>query len=141
MTASGTTVEGLVEMRSMYNSCSRGMVTPTLIVTTKALFESYEGHGEGSKQRVTDMGTLEMGFDNLMFKRTPLVWDEDCPDDVMLFLNANHLKFKVGRGKNFIMTPFDNPLQQEAKQSHVILYANLITNNRARQGRIGDFIA
>jgi len=139
-TASGASVEGMNVMRNLYNSCSRGKTKPTLILTTQLLFEAYEKHGEGSKLETMSTKLLEMGFQNLLFKGTPIVWDEDVPSQVMVMLNSDFLKFVVGKGRNFITTPFVRPKDQEAKVAQVLLYANITLANRARQGRISNFV-
>lgn len=140
-TASGASVQGMNVMRNVFNSCSRGKTKPTLIITTQALFEAYEKFGEGTKLEIhNSTAMLDMGFQALSFKYVPILFDDDCPSNTMFFLNADYLRFVVGQGRNFITTPFIRPKDQEAKVAQVILYANLTCANRARQGRIGNFV-
>lgn len=144
-TASGASVQGMNVMRNVWNSCARGKNKPTLIISDQALYEAYEKHGEGSKLEIQSGGAavslLDMGFVSQTFKRTAFVFDDDCPAQTMFFLNSNYLRFVVGKGRNFITTPFIRPKDQEAKVAQVIFYGNLTCANRARQGRIGNFVA
>lgn len=146
-----TSLRNLIRaMERIYNSCMRGKVRPTVIITDQLIFEAYEQSMQltSSNYRVqVDRKMADAGFMNLLFKETPVVFDEDMPgaslvtnsdDHEMLFLNADFMKFVIGRGKNFVVTDFQRPENQDAKVSQVILYGNLTLNNRARQGRISN---
>jgi hypothetical protein len=112
------------------------------------MYEAYEQSLQltSSNYRVMiDQKMADAGFMNLLFKETPVVFDEDMPnaslvtnsdDHQMKFLNADFMKFVVGRGKNFVVTDMQRPENQDAKVSQIILYGNLTINNRARQGAI-----
>lgn len=135
---------GLSRMRTMYNSCSRGGMKPNLILTSQYLFEQYEALAVGI-ERLTDTRLADMGFQNIMFKMTPIVFDDDMPfedlatdEHQMLFLNTQFINFVVGKGKNFTNTEWQKPENQEAKVSQVIVYGNFTVSNRARLGRITD---
>lgn len=135
---------GVNRMRTLYNSCSRNGSKPTVITTSQYLFEEYE-KTLVPNERFVDMELGDAGFMNLMFKMTPIVFDDDMPfedlatdEHQMLFLNAEFLKFVIGKGKNFVVSDFVRPQNQEAKSSSVILYGNLTMSNRARQGRLTD---
>lgn len=124
----------LASMRNVFNSASRGNSKPELIITTQSVFEDYEAlalaHNEIS---VPDTTLGDAGFVNLTFKKVPMVFDEDCTTGDMYFLNPNFMKWVVGRGRNFVATPFMRPRNQDAKVSQIILYAQMILMNRARQ--------
>jgi hypothetical protein len=143
-TADGPSYEGLTAMRVMFNNCLRGEVrsAPTLIVTTQALFEWYEKHIEGDKQRVVANDASKVmadaGFLNLGFKGTPIIWDEDMDANEMLFLNAQYLGLVVGKGRNFKSLPFERPENQDAKFSHLLFAGNLVATRRDVHGRIVD---
>lgn len=131
-------------MRTLYNSCSRGKVKPTVIISDQFVFEQYEA-SLVPNERYMDMKLGDAGFLNLMFKATPFVFDEDMPgaslvttsdDHELVMLNADFLKFVIGKGKNFVVTDFQRPENQDAKVSQIILYGNLTCANRARQGRM-----
>lgn len=147
----GTSLRQLIRaMERIYNSCMRNKVRPTVIITDQLIYEAYEQSLQltSSNYRIqVDRKMADAGFMNLLFKETPVVFDEDMPnaslvtnsdDHEMLFLNADFMKFVIGRGKNFVVTDFQRPENQDAKVSQVIVYGNLTLNNRARQGRISN---
>lgn len=131
-------------LRTLYNSCCRGKVKPTIIISDQFLFEKYEA-SLVPNERFMDMKLGDAGFLNIMFKATPWVYDDDMPgasltagsdNHELVMLNADFLKFVIGKGRNFVVTDFVRPDNQEAKVSHVILYGNLTCANRQRQGRM-----
>lgn len=135
---------GLSRMRTIYNSASRGSDKPTIIITSQYLYEQYEALLVPN-ERFMDMSMGDAGFLNLMFKATPMVFDDDMPfedlatdEHQMLFLNAKYMNFVIGKGKNFVVTDLVKPENQDAKVSHTLLYGNLTISNRARQGRLTD---
>lgn len=137
-------------MTRMYNSCMRGKVRPTVIITDQRIYELYEQSMQltSSNYRVMiDSKMADAGFMNLLFKETPVTFDEDMPgaslvatadDHEILFLNADFMKFVIGKGKNFVVTDMQRPENQDAKVSQILVYGNLTLNNRARQGRISN---
>lgn len=146
ITGFATTIVGtafLNALRTMYNSCSRGKVKPTLIMSTQQVYEIYEALLVPN-ERFMDMRLGDLGFLNLMFKATPWVFDDDMPGSAfgvsnnheLVMLNADFLKFVIGKGKNFVVTDFVRPENQDAKVSQTIMYGNLTCCNRQRQGRM-----
>lgn len=131
----------LASMRSVFNSASRGNSKPELIITTQTVYEAYESACLAAND-ITRVNTklADAGFQNLEFKGVPMVFDEDAPSGAMLFLNPSFMKFVVGKGKYFVNTPFQKPENQDAKVSQVLLYCNLVLNNRARQGRLDGIV-
>lgn len=135
---------GVSRMRTMFNSVSRQSVRPSLIMTDQYLFEQYEATLVPN-QRYLDLRMGDAGFMNLTYKECPIVFDDDMPfedlstdEHQMVFLTSEYLNFVIGKGKKFVVSPFVTPDNQDAKVSHIFLYANLTTSNRARQARITD---
>lgn len=124
----------IASMRTLFNSTSRGNSKPKLIITTQNAYEAYEVLAATDNDKNTDLKLGDAGFQNLLYKGTPVVFDEDCPAQTMYFLNPEFMKFVVGKGRDFVTSPFMKPINQEARVSQVIVYCQLLLNNRARQG-------
>ncbi len=139
-TAIDNTVAGLFVMRNMFNTVSLGNSKPTLIITTQGLFEEYEAYIEGDKLRLTSLELADAGFQNLTFKGVPIIFDEDLTADSMLFLNSDFMKFVIGKGRNFVNTPFVKPQNQDAKVAQVLFAGQLTLSKRDQHGRLSDFI-
>lgn len=105
-TASGGTLT-LAKMSTLYNAISSGKQTPTLGLTTEAVFALYEsllqpqeriaktvpmvkgGRGLNSGEGLVG-GT---GFTGLFYKGFPVLADEKCTSGYMFFVNEDFLNF------------------------------------------------
>jgi len=125
---------GVDTLRNLVNSASRGKDKIKLLLTTQAIYEAYEK--TIPQESVTRNNKLaDAGFQNIEFKGIPIVFDEDMPSGEILGINTEYLKFRVGRGKNFVNTPFVVPDNQDDRLSKMILYGNFTISNRKRHFR------
>ena len=130
----------LVNMANTYNNASKGNDTPDLIITTEALFSKYESLLTPNV-RYQDVAKANAGFQNLMFKQTPVVFDLAMPGNQvsnasMYFLNSKYLKLTGMNGHWWTTTPFQQGTvaQKDARYAIVLAYGQLTCSNRARQG-------
>lgn len=130
----------LVNMANVYNNASKGNDTPDIIITTEPLFSKYESLLTPNV-RYQDVAKANAGFQNLMFKQTPVVYDLAMPGNQssnasMYFLNTKYLKLTGMNGHWFTSTPFQQGTvaQKDARYAIVLAYGQLTCSNRARQG-------
>lgn len=120
-------------MSSAYNSVSEGADQPNMILTTQVLYEKYEALLQ-PQLRFADSGTADAGFQNLLFKGAPVMYDTYVDAGYVYFLNTKYLRL-VGHSDNwFRPTPFVRPNNMDARYAQILLYGNLTVSNRARQG-------
>jgi hypothetical protein len=122
-------------MATSYNNVSVGNDQPTIIMTTQALYEKYEGLLT-SNIRYTDTDMADAGFQNLMFKGAPVTFDGATPSGVVYFLNTKYLQLVRHSDVWFKPTPFVRPISQDAVFSQILCYGQLTCSNRARQALI-----
>ena len=135
-------------LRSLYNYCSRGSGgTPNLVLTDQTGYETFEA-SLADKVRYTQQTDGSLAFDNILFKKgCPMYWDEMIPDlenglnyqstpttSTYFMLNMKFIKFIIDSQTNFMNTPFVKPENQDAKVAHIMLYGNLVCQNRRKQG-------
>jgi hypothetical protein len=130
----------LVNMANVYNNASKGNDTPDIIITTEPLFSKYESLLTPNV-RYQDVAKANAGFQNLMFKQTPVVYDLAMPgaqssNASMYFLNTKYLKLTGMNGHWFTSTPFQQGTvaQKDARYAIVLAYGQLTCSNRSRQG-------
>ena len=129
----------LANMADVYNRASKGSDVPDLIVTNTSLFEKYESLLT-NQVRYQDVSKANAGFQNLMFKQTPIVFDlelaVDTSDAPMYFLNTKYLKLTGLNGYWFSTSEFMNGTVAgvDARYALVLAYGQLTCSNRARQG-------
>lgn len=98
----------VAQMATAFDAAKVGSDSPTLIVTTPAVWTYYEallqptvradysaqGFPQVTKSSVASSKAAlkgEIGFDSLMYRGCPVVADEKCTSGVMYFLNEKHL--------------------------------------------------
>ena len=122
----------LAKMATAYNSVSVGNDHPDMVLTTQTLFEKYEALLQ-PQLRYTDTKTADAGFQNLLFKAAPVVYDEGCTAGVMFFLNSKYLTLVGHSGKWFSQTEFVRPENLDARYALIMC---LTCRNAAKQGKL-----
>ena len=123
----------LAQMRTAYNTVSVGNDQPNVILTTRALFEKYEDLLQ-PQERFMDSKTADGGFQNLLFKGAPIVYDNYVTAGDMYFLNTKYIRLVGHSDTWFKPTPFVRPNNQDARYAQILCYGELTISNRARQG-------
>ncbi len=123
--------------RSIYNLCSNGVGDqhPTASVTTRTVFEGFEGLLLAN-ERFTSKDDGEGSFANevLKFKGTKMSYDNDCPTGIWYFWNPKFLKLAYKKGSWFKMREKINPANQTIDVLLVRTMCNLMTTNARRLG-------
>ena len=125
----------LADMSSLYNNVSVGNDHPDLLLTTQTLFEKYEALLQ-PQLRYTDTKTADAGFQNLLFKAAPVMYDVHCTSGVFYMLNSKYLTLVGHSGKWFSQTSFISPEDVDARYALIMCYGNLTVRNRAKQGKL-----
>ena len=125
----------LAQLSTGYNSVSVGNDHPDMVLTTQTLFEKYEALLQ-PQLRYTDTRTADAGFQNLLFKAAPVVYDEHCTAGIVYFLNSKYLTLVGHSGKWFSQTEFVRPEDLDARYALIMCYGNLTCRNAAKQGKL-----
>jgi hypothetical protein len=125
----------LAQMATAYNTTSVGNDHPDVILTTQTLFEKYESLLQ-PQLRYTDTKTADAGFQNLLFKSAPIMYDVHAPVGTMFFLNSKYIKLVGHKDKWFAQTEFQRPENQDARFALILCYGNLVVSNRKKQGKL-----
>jgi hypothetical protein len=125
----------LAQMSTAYNSVSVGNDHPDTLLTSQTLFEKYEALLQPNL-RYTDTKTADAGFQNLLFKAAPVMYDVHCTAGVFYFLNTKYLTLVGHSDKWFAQTDFIKPEDTDARYALIMCYGNLTCRNRAKQGKL-----
>lgn len=125
----------LAGLRTKYNDVTNGVDKPTHIITTQAGFEAYEALLT-SNVRYQDTRLGDAGFDSLMFKSAPIVFDRDCTAQTFYFLNKGYLDIVSLDGKWFDVSDWLRPVNQDVQYKNILLYGNLTCSNSSLQGSL-----
>ena len=125
----------LAQMATAYNSVSVGNDHPDMVLTTQTLFEKYEALLQ-PQLRYTDTKTADAGFQNLLFKAAPVVYDVHCTAGIVYFLNSKYLTLVGHSNKWFAQTSFVQPEDVDARYALIMCYGNFTCRNAAKQGKL-----
>lgn len=136
MTGLSFAVQGVQEMRTMYNNCGKNInsMFPNIIVGGQTPYEWYEDSVLEQK-RIVNKKLGDAGFENVQFKGVPVTWSPSCANTRMYFLNTNHLKFNYDPRMFFDMTRWKEiPDQVNDRAAQIVLAGNLVTGRRRVHG-------
>jgi len=128
-----TTTLSLAAMQTRFNACSEDSEEPTMIATTKSIYNSYWGLLT-PQQRFTSDEVGKAGFKSLMFNSVPVVSDTNCPSGDMYFLNEDYLHLFVHRDENFRQTEFQSPVNQNVVTSKIYWAGEFASSNNRYHG-------
>jgi hypothetical protein len=125
-----TTSLTLPAMQTRYNACCEDEEKPTVITTTKSIYNTFWGLLT-PQQRFTSDGEAKAGFQSLMFNGIPVIADTNCPSGDMYFLNEDHLHWLVHEDEDMRFSDFSKPENQNVKVGQ-IFWAGIFgsSNNR-----------
>jgi hypothetical protein len=126
-------------MRSIYNLSSNGISGdhPTFAVTTRTVFEGYEGLLIAN-ERFIKKGQGEGAFETLTFKGAEISFDLACPSGNLYFLNPAFLKLVYKTGSWMKPQPAIRPANQTADFIVIRTMANLFATNPRRLGVVSS---
>jgi len=104
----------LAQMATAYNTVSVGNDHPDVILSSQLLFEKYESLLQ-PQLRYTDTKTADAGFQNLLFKAAPIMYDVHCNAGTMFFLNTKYITLVGHSSKWFQQTEFIRPEDLDAR--------------------------
>ena len=137
-TSSGAfATQGLTDMQTLYYALSSSSImdNPTHIITTSTVFQKYE-QTRLPLERLSNTQTGTAGFTNLVFKTTPIIYDQYVDSGVLYMLNTNYWNLVVDTATDFVTTPFVQPTNQTVKVAFILWRGNQTTNNRRRFGKL-----
>lgn len=120
-------------MRNFRNTCSKGISHPDLLVSPYLEYEAYQDQNSG-KLRISDTRLMDVGFENIKFEGMTWIPNENSIANRIYFINTKYIRIKLHRRRNFVMTPFRQPIDQDAQLSQVLVAGNMTINNGRFQG-------
>lgn len=137
---SSTTVTAMAPLQVIHNRCSVGNDSPTVAMTTRAIYNFYYGLLQ-PQQRFTDSETGKGGFTSLMFNGIPMIVDSHCPASNLMFLNEKYLHLYYHPKANFRFEPFQKPINQDVRVAHVMWAGAFGSSNNRMHGKLSALTA
>jgi hypothetical protein len=108
---------------------------PEMLVSDQNSLEYYEKTQTGLI-RYTDDRMADAGFTNIKFKGIPWTWSPQATAATVYALHSNALEFAVNSDTDFLVKPFQEAINQDARVSKILLACCLMTGNRRKNGKM-----
>jgi len=125
----------IAQMTTAFNTASNGNDSPDGVFGTQTLYEKYEAL-LAPQLRYTDTKMADVGFQNLMFKTAPFMFDKSATTGHVYFLNSKYIQMVGHSDKWFKQTEFVRPENMDARYALIFCYGNLTLRNRKRHGKL-----
>lgn len=130
--ASGYYLENI--MGQMYDSLCSDNDHPTLIVTTRKIWRTYEQLLRNQNRYNSNM-KVNGSFQVLMFDQAEVVADDKVPSGHIYFLNTNYLYFRYHPDFNFALSDYEKVTTGEKAYAAELDWVGALTcSNRGFQG-------
>jgi hypothetical protein len=127
-------------MQTLFNLCSIDNDTPTIGVTTRAIYNLYYGLLQ-PQQRFADTEVGKGGFTSLMFNGIPVVVDSHATAANLYFLNEKYLHVWAHKDEDFRLDPFQKPTNQNVKIAQVFWLGAFGSSNNRMHGKLSAITA
>jgi hypothetical protein len=126
----------IADVNTLYNDVSDGHDFPSFLLTSQTVYEYYE-NSLTDLIRYGDSRSGDQGFTELLFKRTPIIWDPQIGiTDEIYFINTKYFQLVIHSDGDFVTTDFVEPDNQAAKVAKILWAGNLEATNRRRLGTL-----
>lgn len=124
---------GIDGMANLFNTASEGNDHPDHVITTQTTYEAYEASLVG-QARFMDPEVIDAGFQNLLYKGIPIVFDKYVDTGYMYMLNSKYITFYTLADTWFEPSELHTPANQDVVYKYVKLYGQFTVSNRQRHG-------
>ena len=141
VTASGSFAsQGLKDMRTTWNTITFGDDKPDALFAPQAVYQFFETSLVPA-ERYSNTRVANTGFENILFKSTPMLFDRHATAATVSFLNAAYLNMCIHKDANFATGKFIEPENQDAMSAKILFQGNLTTSNRRAHGQMTGITA
>lgn len=130
---SSTTTLSIPKAQALFGDCTVDNDRPTVIVTTQNMYDDFYALVQ-PQQRFSDAETLKAGFISLVWNGVPVIVDSHCPAGYLFMLNERYISLKYHKDRDFSLTNFQTPVNQDARYAHVFWMGALVGDNCRMQG-------
>lgn len=128
-----TTALSLAKMQALFGDCTVDNDKPTVIFTTQDIYDDLYALIQ-PQQRFGDEETIKAGFLNILWNGVPVIVDSHVSSGYLYMINERYVMLKYHKDRNFVLTPFQKPVNEDASYAHVFWAGMMAGNNCRMQG-------
>lgn len=146
LTSANKASDLIFELDDIYSRCSKGPGGPPDLGVTDRITYNLIKTAYLQFYRNTASSNPDLPFENFMFGKMTITWDEFVPDafngtltpetglGTLYLLNTKYFAVKYDTESNFVATPFIRPANQDAKVAQILWMGNATISNRRKHG-------
>ncbi len=127
---STTSSLSLAKMQSLYGDCTVDSDKPTVIFTTQDIYDDLYALIQ-PQQRFSDGDTIKAGFNSILWNGIPVIVDSHVDSGYLYMINEDYISLRYAKSRDFKLTPFQQPVNQDAAIAHVF-WAGAMTYSNCR---------
>jgi hypothetical protein len=132
--ASATSTNIQRGMNMTWINTIRGADKPDIITADDDFYLMYLESLTPNQRFMDDKGA-GVGFTNLVYQgNVPVIYDDQCPNHKMFFLNTDYLFLRYKAGREFVPLGDRSSVNQDAMVTPVVWAGNMTCSNRSLQG-------
>ncbi len=142
-TSSGSfAAQGRSDLTNAWNlvSVQNPIGGPEMLVSDQNTFQYYES-SLVSQERFMNNKLVDIGIENLEFKRTPWTWSPQATSGAIYLVHSKGLEFIVNSDTDMLVTPFVTPTNQDARTAKILLACSLTSGNRRKLAKLTGITA
>lgn len=125
---STTTSLTLASMQALFGDCTVDNDRPTVIYTTQDVYDDAYALIQ-PQQRFGDENTIKAGFTNILWNGVPIIVDSHVATGDVHMINEKYTQLTVHKDRDFIITPFQKPTNEDASKAHAMWAGALCWKN------------
>jgi hypothetical protein len=130
---STTTALTLSKAQALFGDCTVDNDKPSVIFTTQDIYDDFYALIQ-PQQRFGDEETIKAGFLNILWNGVPVIVDSHVSSGYMYMINERYVGIKYHKDRNFTLTPFQRPVNEDATYAAIFWGGMMYGNNCRMQG-------
>ena len=125
-----TSTISLASMQSLFGDCTIDSDRPSVIFTTQDIYDDIYALIQ-PQQRFGDSETIKAGFTSIMWNGIPVIVDSHVDSGYLYMINEDYVSLTYSKGRDFKLSPFQQPVNQDASVAGV-WWAGAMTYSNCR---------
>ena len=130
-----------ISLNALHQVCQArtdGAISPDYVVCDRGFYDKLYELVLPMQRQYND-GMAKAGFTNIVVDGRTIVVDGYCGDTDAWVINTKYLEMYGAKGRNFVLEPFQKPVNQDARITRILWAGQLVNTSCRRHARIHSY--